>query len=307
MTKSKRGFRQALANARKESGISLPKILGTALAAVTMALVSSRLTSVVNSLLIVAIVSIGSALASEFYRILLSVTAEKTHGVIAPIVIGYDQADSDQIETAMIDKVDQVVDDTLVGSATEISATPGHPDDGDEDTEVEVIAESGTSEHKSSWRSNQFVQLSLIFGVVALIAVGVSYGVAQAQGRSDIFVNYHTTVEQGDNTGLTPEERALLDELMQMQTDNGDILNTLTDLSTEISDLRLENERLITVIDELTTKLDEETARNDELQSRIDQLDEELHPEGDNPPSGEEQTPDPTSEMVTDGSLVPAL
>ena len=49
------------------TGLGFLKVLGTALTAVSMAVISAKITGFVNSLMLVAILSIGTALVNEFY------------------------------------------------------------------------------------------------------------------------------------------------------------------------------------------------------------------------------------------------
>lgn len=63
-----------IASIIKNSNINIIKTLGAALAAVTVALISSHLAGYVNSLVLVGAASVITALASEAYRMILSVT-----------------------------------------------------------------------------------------------------------------------------------------------------------------------------------------------------------------------------------------
>lgn len=63
-----------IASIIKNSNINIIKTLGAALAAVTVALISSHLAGYVNSLVLVGAASVITALASEAYRMILSAT-----------------------------------------------------------------------------------------------------------------------------------------------------------------------------------------------------------------------------------------
>ena len=60
----------------KNSNISIIKTIGAALAAVTVAMISSHLAGYVNSLVLVGAASVITALASEVYRMILSATTK---------------------------------------------------------------------------------------------------------------------------------------------------------------------------------------------------------------------------------------
>ena len=74
---AKHRIRKAWKSITAQSRLSVPQVSATALAAITMAVVSSRLTSFSSSILIVGLISVVSALASEIDRILITSTAVK--------------------------------------------------------------------------------------------------------------------------------------------------------------------------------------------------------------------------------------
>ena len=65
-----------IASIIKNSNINIIKTLGAALAAVTVAMISSHLAGYVNSLVLVGAASVITALASEVYRMILSATTK---------------------------------------------------------------------------------------------------------------------------------------------------------------------------------------------------------------------------------------
>lgn len=309
----KRGIRQAIKDATKESGISLLKILAAASAAVTMALISSRLTSIFNSLVLVAVVSVTSALVGEFYRIFFSVAATGTkrvaQEVIVPIVhadLGPD--DEDLTETTVIEP--SGVDDTLIvegADADDAAAVGAAPDDvvavedvtddvadGDSDMpsspakRVAARHERRSARRKNALRTNQFVQLSLVFGVVSLITVGVVYAVARSQGKTDITYNY-TTVHKNPVEQLTPEQQQALVDMAVAATEAqqeaseqdegetptptpGPVEEQLEILKTEVADLTAQNDTLLTVVDGLTADLASERDKTTALEQRLQEL-----------------------------------
>ena len=145
-------LRAAIRKAQDGSNISWPRLIATALAAVTMTLLSSRLTSVFGSLMLTAVISIGSALTAEFYRVVINMTAMGTKKVVAPII-----------------------SDLEPGSET--SPEP----EAEEEVEERAEAEDKAA-HKGERRLSQVTVLALVFGVVSLLTVGISYAVARAQG-----------------------------------------------------------------------------------------------------------------------------
>ena len=122
---AKHRIRKTWKSITAQSRLSVPQVSATALAAITMAVVSSRLTSFSSSILIVGLISVVSALASEFYRILITSSAEKTKQVVAPILpvlAGEErsqgaEATADGTETAVhtdLTTTQPTLDDTVV-------------------------------------------------------------------------------------------------------------------------------------------------------------------------------------------------
>ena len=326
--KEKSSLKEAYRSARAESAISARRLIATAAAAVTMALVSSRLTSVLNSLILVAVVSIGSALVSEFYRVLLSVTAEGTKKVaettkraIDPLVsLGH----SDDAPTEVIDLPDveetkvqeglpvQVAgtdsDDVLTGDADQGSdkhATgPGEHETPEEPDSFESQKSRGLSHAKSAIKTNPFVQLSLLFGVVALLTVGVSYAVASSQGKTDITYNYSSFRKDPLDELTTSQKQDLVELVKNLNTSQGEeppeegstedvpdgsesdsstdteppktALEELAAVQDELADLTAQNQDFVAVIDDLKSQLASETSKTDELQQRIDELEAQI-------------------------------
>lgn len=80
---NKKLSKKDLARAIKEdSYISPAKVVITALTAVSMAIISTKLTTVINGITLAAIIAVGSALVSEAYRIVTALTA---HGVVKAV------------------------------------------------------------------------------------------------------------------------------------------------------------------------------------------------------------------------------
>ena len=288
---AKHRIRKTWKSITAQSRLSVPQVSATALAAITMAVVSSRLTSFSSSILIVGLISVVSALASEFYRILITSSAEKTKQVVAPILpvlAGEErsqgaEATADGTETAVhtdLTTTQPTLDDTVVAPVADVVS--GH---------VTEPSHEGTPEQQSKHPilsavfHNQVVQMSLIFLVVALITVGISYGVARAQG-GDQFNSYTTnTVEQT----LTDEQRqALVDETVQRvqqqlaeqdqsagQTD-GDSGSQSGAAPSDLTQILQENARLQEEVASLSALLETEQQKTDDLAARLEALEQQL-------------------------------
>lgn len=351
---TKHRLRNAWRSMRAQSKLSLPQVMATSLAAITMAIVSARLTSFSSSLLIVGVISAISAFASEFYRIVITASAETTKKAVAPILEGEllagDHHESGQAEDAADSTAGaQTASETAVGAQTASDATVvrvapagdlafgGEGDEGkpsrpsaagarlvagsaDETAVGAGVAGSagaagsggsGGSEGATGAASvagaggahtrvaveeprrkhpfvhalmhNQLLQMSIIFLVVALMTVGVSYAVARAQGKTEIN-NSYTTVQQSlseeDKQRIAEEaaEKARQDAAKGGTETPAELTEeTPTDesLQTQLDNLKAENESLQTSITDLTAELEAEKARTDDLSARLAALEQQ--------------------------------
>lgn len=344
-------FKETFKRVRAESGLNILRILATALAAVTMAVISSRLTTVMNSLILTGVVSIGSALVNEFYRTVLTVGAERTKTVVAPI-IGAEEAhkhaaaseDETQVlpavqetsQTTQVHQADPVGVGTRATETAETTATKSTVGEtGARETAVSGTAASGTvasgagasgtaaaaaatseasepqhevSKAKMIWermRHNQVVQMSLIFAIVSLITLGVSYTMAAKAGGTEVKVN-RTEISQS----LSEEDKqALVDRAVdaakgkggqdvegdkgtqpdpneQTETDQptvnlDDLDSTEQMLEAQITELQNENAALQGTIADLQNALAAESAKTDELLRRLEALEQAMNQQPD--------------------------
>ncbi len=180
-------IKQIAHKARSKSSLSLVQVLATALAAITMAFVSTRVTSAFNSFVAVGIISVLSALVAEFWRFTIRVGAESAQAIVVEPLLKISA--EDPVEGVGVEATDDsVIIDTPEGSSP-----------GDDPTSVEVaIGETepavpaptnGKLLLRTLWRSTP-VRLSLLFLLLGSLTVGVSYIVARSQGQPDTHVTY---------------------------------------------------------------------------------------------------------------------
>lgn len=302
--KARKGRRRsAWRDALSQSKLSLTQLISTALAAITMAVVSSRLTSFSSSILIVGLISMVSAVSSEFYRILVTASAEKTKQVVAPILgeghagehgahSGAAASDAGEAKTLVEGDLTTTQVATAAPQAVVVESDAPDSDEGDS---TDTQSEESPSTAKRLFQAllhNQVVQMSFVFLVVALITVGVSYVVARAQG-GDEFHTY-TTVQQS----LSEEEKqALLDEASAKAKTEGettpgqtntDPLNaaeqdlnadeTLPDA--DLEQLRQENADLKASIANLQAALEAGNAQMENMMARLNALEQQLAEQG---------------------------
>lgn len=296
---AKGSFSTTFRRVRAESGLNLLKILATALAAVTMAVISSRLTTVVNSLLLTGLVSVGSALVNEFYRTVLTVGAESTKKVVAPIIHVDEDGNVASVEEAP-------GKDTAKGEPSKSAA--GEATDAQETTRTETVAvktapeapETPKQPKKSEppveggkwallWyriRHNQVIQMSLVFAVVSLITLGVSYTMAARAGATEINVHQtHVTSQSLDGD----EKEALLREAIEAAKseespteEQGSVQEEPREydahqMEQQLNAVLAENEALAGQISELQNALNSQQALINDLQARLDALDSRVH------------------------------
>lgn len=137
----------------EDSSISVIKVLTTIATAVSVSLISTKLTGAFNALLVVAVMSIISAVASEFYRVVLAVTSE-----------GAKQA---------LKIKRQNTDNNLKLSENEDNS---NRDTANEDFEETVtVAQSDRQLIKEWLQGNKFLRFILLFALVAVTTLGVNY------------------------------------------------------------------------------------------------------------------------------------
>lgn len=303
---AKHRIRKAWRSMLAQSRLTVTQIAATSLAAITMAIVSARLTSFSSSILIVGVISAISAMSSEFYRIVITASAEGTKKAVAPILEAESHEASGEGEGDGVGEPQTHAEaTTVVEPGAHLGETPSTKESeatGAENVPSDSTEVDGKRKHPllNALLHNQLMQMSVIFLIVALITVGVSYGVARAQGKTEIN-NSYTTVEQS----LTEEQKQqLLDEATQAVKDQVALADTnqqATDQSAteqpadptqseavqaELDALKTDNEELRTSVETLTSQLEAEKARTDDLSTRLAALEALLAAQGVQAPTG---------------------
>ena len=163
------------------TGLGFLKVLGTALTAVSMAVISAKITGFVNSLMLVAILSIGTALVNEFYRIILSFTSLGAKKIVAPVLKTTKNAETGEIIIVEEEPI-------IVNSIEEVEEK--------EESEKSTfsIIKSKTIQY---FKNNSVMRFILIFATVALITIGINYLVKPDQEPTIYkYTTNHTTEQQ---------------------------------------------------------------------------------------------------------------
>lgn len=178
---------------KEESSLSLLKMIVTALTAVSMALISTQLTSILNSLALVAFVSIGTAIISEFYRIIISVTSLGAKKVIAPIVTIPLEGSTLTEVTEIKPAVEQAIRDQEEAKRNQ--------------SKFDKISESV----KKYFRKNPTMKMVLIFLLVSVFTVSANYFVVRTAEVVQSVTNY-TTVQSPVQEITEEEKQRIIDD-----------------------------------------------------------------------------------------------
>lgn len=102
--------------------LSVFKIAGAALAAITVALLSSYLTGYVSSLILAGMASVVTAIASEFYRAVLSVTSRNAVAAAKRTVSSASLLSSDSIQDGDTEEIPVVANKVSTDSDSSVAA-----------------------------------------------------------------------------------------------------------------------------------------------------------------------------------------
>ena len=203
------------------NNLSLLKVVGTALTAVSMALISSQLTGFINSLILVGLVSVGSAFLSEFYRVVLSVTSLGAKKIVPG----------------------------LRSNSNETAST-------DEDTHPTVDLDSDVSESKSSWwnrlrnysAAHPTLKFSALFLMVSMLTIGSSYLISASNVSTD---SNYTTVHTTTMATISEDEKHDIINLAAAKAHETEKASSDESLKTRITELEKQNAKLQAELDTL--------------------------------------------------------
>ena len=310
--------------ARSQTRLSWLQMFATALAAISMAVISSQITNAFNSILAVGLVSMVSAMVGEFWRFTVTVGAESAKQIVEPVLPTKADEDTEgkkkkgeETEVfSTVDKNDEVqvtreADITFLGDGRTVQT--------EESTRIDLFPEEGTNEEslivppppggkaasqakvqskspaqqeekpRGKWGTfwyvvmhSQALQMSLLFAIIGLVTIGISYSVAKAQGGNE----YHITNvqeqlsdEQKDAIVDAAIEAARQQQLQGEGTDSSDSTDTAPTGSVEeqIAQLTAENTTLQESVNSLSAQLADQQAANDSLLARLTALEQALN------------------------------
>lgn len=182
-----------LASIIKNSNVSVIKTIGAALAAVTVALISSHLAGYVNSLVLVGAASVITALASEVYRMILSATTRTVAATARRTAQAIKDQPQDLEDTQEIPTVSNNQGNTgatpnettvldMTGTEETTSLTPQTSQDVTKELPASEKTAAAIVSKMSAWvtRANPRTvktcfRWAILFLSMTLIAVGASY------------------------------------------------------------------------------------------------------------------------------------
>lgn len=248
---------------KEGSGLSILKIAATALTAVSMALLSANLTGIVNSLMLVAIVSIGTAIVSEFYRVILSVTSLGAKKVVAPVLQTTVIKDKDG-KTTTVTSETPILDETDLKNLKEDAREQENMKSLEEQVvetgngKIRLIFSKIKYKISHYFRNNPFMRFILLFAGIAILTISTSYFVSEGNNNTDsIFTTVYKTEEQKQSLSET-EKQEIIDEAVA-QAKESSPATTIVEKETEVK------------VDNTPNQTDDQTPSNDQTDSNNSQ------------------------------------
>lgn len=173
---------------KEDSTLSPAKVVITALTAVSVAIISTKLTTVLNGLTLAALVAVISAILSEAYRIVTALTA---HGVEKAVV---------PIEKR-----------NLTDRESELRAESDTKDDSAPRRPLAVLREY--------FARRKNMQLVALFTTTAILTIGTSFLVAKSLGEPSLVSNNYPTEVRAEQ--LTEKQKQdIIDKAVSEATDS---------------------------------------------------------------------------------------
>lgn len=173
---------------KEDSTLSPAKVVITALTAVSVAIISTKLTTVLNGLTLAALVAVISAILSEAYRIVTALTA---HGVEKAVV---------PIEKR-----------NLTDRESELRAESDTKDDSASRRPLAVLREY--------FARRKNMQLVALFTTTAILTIGTSFLVAKSLGEPSLVSNNYPTEVRAEQ--LTEKQKQdIIDKAVSEATDS---------------------------------------------------------------------------------------
>ena len=231
------------------------RVIGTALTAITMALVASKITDFVSSLVLVGMLSIGTALFSEIYRILLSFTTLGAKKVV------FKAERKNSLNGALSAEFRENTRSSSLSENVDNSSVVVEPVLSHNDTH-------STLSYSNSWMkylwSNSTIRLVVLFAVVATLTVTVSYFVSNSAEKVE---TTYSTIVNNPAQMLTDEEKQEIIDDASMKPQK-----SVLEMQSKIDELKAEKSALETKISKLEAADTEHKGQILSLQEQLDVL-----------------------------------
>lgn len=274
---------------REDSNWSIKSISIAGLTGVSVALISTQLTSLVSSLMLIAMMAFISATVSEFYRIFVALSALGAKKVVenapiqVPLFIAKPGNDDVSVKSVSLNKdvagpfpkaAPQVIksqdtSDPVTAAISVITQAYRVPD---EEAETVGRFKRGLSRVKNYARANPFLMLILLFVGVSLATIGGSYALSNGDPKTiwqTIVVKEEVSEEQKNElVSEAAKEIAPTVDGLASQSD-------LDSISVEIGSLSASVETLRTELDKVSTNQTNPPTDTQVFESRIAELETE--------------------------------
>lgn len=271
---------------REDSNWSIKSISIAGLTGVSVALISTQLTSLVSSLMLIALMAFISATVSEFYRIFVALSTLGAKKVVenAPIQIplfiakpGNDDVDVRSVslnkdvegpfpKAAPQTTKPQDTSDPVTAAISVITQAYRVPD---EEAETVGRFKRGLSRVRNYARANPFLMLILLFVGVSLATIGGSYAISNGDPKTiwqTVVVKEEVSEEQ-KNELVSEAAREIAPTVTGLASQSD-----LDSISFEIGSLSESVETLRTELDKVNTNQNAAPTGVEALESRIADL-----------------------------------
>lgn len=270
------------------SGLGLLKITGTALTAVSMAIISAKIAGFVNSLMLVAILSIGTAVVNEFYRIILSFTSLGAKKIVSPVVKTVENKQTGELIVIAEESPIVAVDVVDIEENIQTEQLPFMPR-----VKEKIV---------KYFKNNKIMRFVFLFAIVSMITIGINYLVApEKESTVYTYTTNHTTeqqiIETPTSTPSVEEKTVIVKEETETQDINDENKEPeIKETSETIPPVSNNAEE----IEELRIRIGTLEEENTELKTEIENLQQTNNSSEDSANTNETVSPEEMNEQIED-------
>ena len=229
---------------RKKESLSTTKIMASAVASITVSLITTKLTSYMGSVIIVGVSSILIAVFAEFYSRILS--KSRKIAARATAHVPYNRILPDRMSTALDKGLKHAMEDTT-DSIPPITDDTEQVDEEDDDVQDNA--------HGFMGRFSSVTRYAIMFSIIALMTSGISWGVATFVEKPDVTNVTVQKVEKLSDAEKNAIKKAAADEVSaqieKAQEQADDASSSTYTLGNRISSLETQVKSLQSSLDSL--------------------------------------------------------